>query len=154
MIIADTYIVVNSMLLSKLRHIEHFTLDLGSALTTTQKFNPKDVNIQKHYMMHHDIINMCGSIGTLFIYTKPTMDINKLYLYNEEESFDYTINDNLSLYDNINLALSLFFEKLGIESNVNTKKQEEIKIPEYVKPDKPLNQMTMEERIAFLRNRK
>jgi len=151
----NTYIVCNSGIVQKLRNIKDFKINLGQQLHDKQlKFNPVDLNIQKHYLFFNDIINMVGYIGSLAVYTKPTSLFDHIYLYNEKESFDYTIDNNMSLYDNINLALGLFFDKLGIKSNVVTKDEVFVDETVYVKPNKKLSEMNLAERIAYVRNNK
>lgn len=151
----NTYIVCNSSLVQRLKQIQYFKINLGQQLHDKQmKFNPVDLNIQKHFIFFDVIINMVGYIGSLSVYTKTQTDINIISLYNEKESFDYTIDDNMSLYDNINLALGLFFDKLGIKSNVVTKDEQQLQPVEYVRPNKKLSEMNETERIAFARNRK
>jgi len=155
MIKTNTYIVCNSILVPKLKLIEHFKLNLGQSLIDkSMKFLPGDITVQKHYLFHNEIINLVGFIGSLAIYTRADSDMTHLYMYNEKESFDYTLDSYMSLYDNINLGLGLFFDKLGIKSNVQTNAEPEVKISEYIKPNKKLSEMTEAERIAYVRNLK
>lgn len=155
MIKTNTYIVCNSSLVQKLKTVEHFKINLGMQLhDKLMKFNPEDINIQKHFLFFDDIINMVGYIGSLAIYTKTQSNVNHICLYNEKESFDYTLDDNMSLYDNINLSLGLFFDKLGIKSNVVTKNEEHLVEQEYVRPNKKLSEMNHAERIQYVRNNK
>lgn len=155
MIKTNTYIVCNSILVPKLKHIQHFKINLGQALIDkSMKFQPADITVQKHYLFHNEIINLVGFIGSLAIYTRTDCDLQHLYMYNEKESLDYAIDGNMSLYDNINTGLGLFFDKLGIKSNVVTKAEPEAVIPEYVRPNKKLSEMNQEERIAYARNLK
>lgn len=155
MIKTNTYIVCNSSLVSKLKSIPHFEMNLGQALIDKKmNFNPTDLCIQKHYLFHEDIINLVGFIGSLAVYTKSNSNMDNIGLYNEKESLEYALDQNMSLYDNINLALGLFFDKLGIKSNVVTTVEEPVKEPEYVKPDKKMSEMTEAERIQYARNLK
>ena len=157
MIKAETYIVCNSSLVPKFKTITAFKLNLGQKLITDQQqFLPNDVKIQKHYIFYKKIINLIGYIGTLSIYTDNYTKTNEIVLYNDTNEFVYTLDDNMSLYDNINLALQLFFKQHGLIKDVETKVEDK-KDPapqEYVKPDKPLSEMTEYERIQFARNRK
>jgi len=156
MIKTNTYIICNSALVPRLKSIEHFKINLGQALVDkTMNFNPTDLTIQKHYLFHDEIINLVGFIGSLAVYTKTNLDMTHIYMYNEKESFDYTLDTNMSLYDNINFSLGLFFDKIGIKSNVVTKSEEPVLHDvEYVKPDKKMSDMTKAERIAYARNLK
>lgn len=154
----DTYLVCNSSLIQKLKNIKHFQLDLGSKLLTdNQQFLPNDVNVQKHVIFFDDVIYKLGNIGSLKIYSCNNISQNEFNLYNIKESFNYKLDDSLSIYDNINTSLKLFFNKLGF-TDVNTSPKEEEtvnnKIPEYIKPNKPFTEMTLEERILFARNKK
>lgn len=155
MIKSNTYIVCNSSTVARLKQIQHFKVNLGQALIDrSMNFNPTDMSIQKHYIFHNDIINLVGFIGALAVYTKTNSEVDHIYLYNEKESFDYTLDGNMSLYDNINTSLGLFFEKIGIKNTVSTVNPEPIKEPEYVKPAKKMSEMTEAERIAYARNLK
>ena len=148
----NTYIICHGNLISKLKQISHFKLNLGKALVDSSlKFNPSDVNIQKHYLFFNKIINMCGYIGSLPIYNYSAININNIHLYNDKEEFIYELDNNLSLYDNINLSLDLFFNKLGLKNNIQTTNEE---LPEikYIKPNKPMSELSLEERIMMLRN--
>src|SRR5690348_13832715 len=112
---SDTYIVCNSNLINKLKNIVHFKLDLGQSLIDKQnKFLPQDLFIQKHFIFHNQIIHLCGYLGSLPIYTYNQAKINMLYMYNQSDSLDYVMDDILSIYDNINEALNIFFTKLNI----------------------------------------
>lgn len=162
MLKTNTYIVCNSSLVPKFKQIEHFKLNLGQSLIdkSNTTFSTKDITIQKHFMFHNNIIYLCGFIGSLSIYNNATCDISNISLHNEKEIFDYTLDNNMSLYDNINLALDLFFDKLGMINHVVTKKDEPMAIieqetkEEYIKPNKKLFEMTDSEKMSFLRNRK
>lgn len=155
MIKSNTYIVCNSALVSKLQTIKHFKLNLGQALIDRQmNFNPADTIIQKHYLFHNKVIQLCGYIGSLAIYTSPSATFDILALYNDKDYLDYAIDSNMSFYDNINLGLDIFFTKMGIKSNVVTKTEEMPTPPEYVKPNKSFKDMTEYERIQYARNLK
>ncbi len=157
MILRDTYIVCNSSIITLFKSIKHFKLDLGRALiNNAQQFNPSDVIVQKHYMLHSEIINMAGHIGSLTIYTNRTCKNNEFIVYNMSNKLEYIMNENTDLYENINNSIDLFFDKFEIKKDINTDAEivaEISEIPEYVKPEKKLGEMTMEERIAFARNR-
>jgi hypothetical protein len=150
----DTYMICNSALITKLKTVKGFSLNLGQALINNSKFMPKDVKIQKHYLYYNEIINLIGYIGTLSIYTQTQCKHNTLILYNEKEVFQYTLDNYLSVYDNINTSIDLFFTKIGLKKDISTIVEEEIQIvkPEYVKPDKLMSEMNEEERIMFARN--
>lgn len=156
MILNETYIVCNSLLIPKIKQIEFFKLDLGQALSnSSNQFNPADIKIQKHFMYHSEIINLEGHIGTLSIYTNRLADLNTFKIYNNDNMLEYTMDEYLSIYDNINTALKLFFDKYNIKKDVSTKvEQIENKTEEYVKPAKKFTEMTEAERIAYARNLK
>lgn len=155
MIFNDTYIVCNSELIPKFKTIKQFTLDLGKSLINSAfQFNPADVKIQKHYMAYSEIINLGGYIGSLCIYTNRSLNINTFNIYNEDKMFEYVIDTNISLYDNINLAIDTFFKKYEIKKDVVTTNTEISNAEkEYIKPDKKLTDMTEAERIQYARNR-
>ena len=154
----STYIVINSTLIPQLKKISAFKLNLGMSLISRNmhQFMPEDVNIQKHYLFFGTIINMCGYIGSLPVYTNTTQKIDNIMLYNEKDSLTHLIDNNIDMYSNLNNGLNIFFEQIGlnVKSTTITKKEETITIPEYVKPNKPLNEMNMEERMAYLRSQK
>lgn len=148
----NTYIICNGSLIQKLKKIQHFKLNLGKSLTDTSfKFNPNDINIQKHYLFFNKLINMIGYIGALPIYSYSGILIDDIYLYNDKEEFIYHLDDKLSLYDNINLSLDLFFTKIGLTNDIKTTIDE---LPEikYIKPDKSISELSLQERILYLRN--
>ena len=150
---ANTYIICHSSLTNKLKNIKNFTLDLGMALTNRHdsKFNPSDVNIQKHNIFHNDIILKIGKIGSLLIYNSEKIKHNQIYVVNDKILEIYTINEYTSLYDNLNVFFEMFLNKHNIKIQEETKP---IKIEE-TKPlvTKPLSEMTKEERILFARSR-
>ena len=155
MIKTNTYIVINSTLVQKLKHIEAFKMNLGlSLIDKKNSFMPADINIQKHVIFHNSIINLVGYIGALPVYTATNSDTSAIMLYNEKESLKYAIDDTMSMYDNINVALDLFFTKIGIKKNVVTTPDKKLEPAEYVQPTKKLSDMTELERIDFARNRK
>ena len=151
--ITNTYIVVSSNITNKLKNIEHFKFDLGSRLIDFNRgsFLPADVIIQKHYMFHNEIINLIGYIGSLPIYTHPQILFNNIKLVNEKNALVYNLDDNLSLYDNINLGLDIFFNKFEYINKPSTIKKEEKK-DIYIKPNKNMSGMTESERILYARN--
>lgn len=155
MIKAETYIVCNSSLVPKFKTISAFKMNLGQKLITDQQqFLPNDVKIQKHFIFYRKIINLIGYIGTLSIYTDNYTNKDEIVLYNDNNELVYKLDDNMSLYDNINLGLQLFFKQHGLVKDVETKVEDK-KDPaphEYVKPDKPLSEMTEAERIQYARN--
>lgn len=156
MLITDTYLLINYNDIHNFRKIEYFKLDLGMSLTNNEnKFLPNDAIMQKHYMFFNEIITKCGNIGNLQIYSNFKVSQGTIQIYNEKESLIYDIDTNKPLYDNINDGLDSFFT----EHNLNSQIKPETEIEEieeestYVKPDKKLEEMTIEERIAFARNR-
>lgn len=152
MTIKSTYIVVHSNLVNRLKNITHFKLDLGTSIVNAQNmFQPNDVFIQKHYMFHGDIIHCLGHIGSLPVYSQLKTPHNTIRFCNEMETLDYHLNDLMSLYDNINTGLDLFFTKIGLKNNLSTVKETE-STPVYVAPDKPLSEYTEAERIALIRS--
>ena len=159
MLITDTYILINLTMINSFRNIKEFKLDLGHSLTNEQnRFLPNDINVQKHYMFFNKIITKCGNIGKLHIYSNFKIPQNTIEIYNEKDKFIYELDGNISLYENINNGLDEFFTEhnLNIENKPETKieetKQEEKAI--YTKPDKPLSEMTIKEKIAYSRNLK
>ena len=154
----STYIVINSILLSKFKKIPAFKINLGMALTSRNmhRFMPDDINIQKHYLFFNSIINMCGYIGSLPVYTNTAINNDIIILYNEKDYLEYIIDSNMNIYDNLNQGLNLFFDKIGLTIKpASITKDEEIVIETtYIKPDKPLANMTMEERMIYLRSQK
>ncbi len=162
----ETYIVCNANLVHKLKKIEHFEFDLGLALMNgNNKFNPGDIRIHTHFGFFGEIINKLGNIGSLQIYSKSSYnDFNTIIIYNQDNHLTYTLNENMSMYENINESLNLFFEKFdpqeedeqdeNIPQITHVEKTLELKKEVYVKPNKPFSEMTQEERILFARNRK
>jgi len=139
--------------------IKQFELDLGKSLVTmdTKKFLPGDTIIQKHYMFHNEIIQKLGDIGTLKIYSNVKLNFNTIVIYNDNDSLVCDLNNNLSLYDNINLSLDLFFNKNNIKKDVSTtivKEEPAIVEESVIISNKPKNEMTMEERILYARSLK
>lgn len=155
MIKTETYLVINPTNIYNLKTIKHFKLNLGTSLTTENKFLPNDPIMQKHYMFFDEIINKCGNIGGLNIYSTFKNDINTISVYNEKEKYIYNINHKISYYENINEALNQFFIKHNLVQELKPEIEEikETKKNVYVKPDKNLSEMTLEERILFARNR-
>ncbi len=153
MTIKSTYIVTHSSLMNRLKQINHFKMDLGSSIVNKNNmFQPSDMFIQKHYTFYGDIIHCLGFIGSLPVYSQNKLQLNTILFCNELESFNYKLNDMLSLYDNINTGLDLFFQKIGLKSDVSTVKEAESKPAPYVAPNKPLAQYTEDERIALIRS--
>lgn len=152
MTIKSTYMVTHSSLMTRLKNINHFRMDLGSIVNKQNMFQPSDMFIQKHYTFYGTIIHSLGFIGSLPVYSLNSLSMNTIMFCNETESFMYKCNDNLSVYDNINTGLDLFFTKLGIKNKISTVKEEttDSKIP-YVIPNKPMNEFTEAERIAYIR---
>jgi hypothetical protein len=154
--IRKTYIVCHSTQVNKLKQIKHFKMDLGMAIVNKQNmFQPQDMFIQKHYLFYGDIIHSLGSIGALPVYSQNQLPSDCIMFCNEAESFKYKLMENLSIYDNINTGLDLFFKKIGINNNVSTEKtpeNTESKPAAYVAPNKPMSEYTEAERIAFMRS--
>lgn len=150
--IKSTYIVTHSSLMNRLKQITHFKMDLGSSIVNKENmFQPSDMFIQKHYTFYGDIIHSLGFIGSLPVYSLNALKIDTIMFCNETESFLYKLNDMLSVYDNINTGLDLFFTKIGIKSTISTVKETESKPIPYVAPNKPFNEFTEAERIAHIR---
>jgi hypothetical protein len=154
MIKKDTYLVINKQLTPKLKNIKQFKLNLGTKLIgNNDRFMPNDVNIQKHYMFFQNVILLIGTIGTLKVYTKYELKFNEIQICNEDKSFNYTLDENLSVYDNINESLDIFFNKYNLEKNITTTVEKET-LKQYTAPDKPFKEMTVQERILYARNNK
>jgi len=157
MLITDTYLVINKIDINNFRKIKQFKLDLGASLTNNEnKFIPNDPIMQKHYMFFDQIITKTGSIGNLQIYSNFKTKQGYINIYNEKDMLEYKIDSNISLYDNINNCLDTFFTEHNLNDQIKpeTKKEEkEEKEESYIKPDKELKDMTMEERIEYARNR-
>jgi hypothetical protein len=159
MIKTDTYLICNSTLVQKLKTIKQFNLDLGQALSTQSQsggknFIPYDINIQKYFQFFDKIIQKCGQIGTFKIYNLNEVDMNTIIICNEQIKTIYNIDENLSLYDNINISLKDFFIKNGLMNteNLNIVKPKEKE--EYIATDKKLSELSIEERILYARNMK
>lgn len=153
MTIKSTYIVTHSSLVNRLKQISHFKMDLGTSIVNKNNlFQPSDMFIQKHYTFYGDIIHCLGFIGSLPVYSQNKLQMDRILFCNEMESFNYKLNEMLSLYDNINTGLDLFFQKLGFKNNVSTVKEAESKPAPYIAPDKPLAQYSEDERIALIRS--
>lgn len=153
MIKRDTYLVINKQLTPKFKNIKQFKLNLGTKLIgNNDKFMPNDVNIQKHYMFFQHVILLIGNIGTLKVYTKFDLKFNEIQVCNEDKSFIYTLDDNLSIYDNVNTVLDIFFEKYNLENNISTEINQ-TKEKQYEIPDKDFKDMTIQERILYARNK-
>ena len=155
MVKQDTYLVINKLLTPKFKTITYFKYDLGKSLINDQlKFSPHDVNIQKHLIFFDTILLKIGDIGNLKVYTNNKIEHNKVGIYNADKEFLYDLDNNLSMYDNINTGLDLFFNKYEkIEKDIDTSKSDEITKEKYVKPNKDIKEMSEEERILFARNR-
>jgi len=150
--IKDTYIVINGDLTGKLRQIKHFKLDLGNKLLLDNKqLMPVDVNIQKHLIYFEEFIYLTGYIGTLPIYTNTKLEINTIMVCNSDDHINYTINDEETMYDNINNALNILFNKINKTPDVTTVVEIKTTEKENIKVKKPLSEMTEAERIAFAR---
>lgn len=152
----NTYLICNSSLVIELRKIKQFNLELGVALLQNQKYSPGDVNIQKHHMFHNEILVKCGSIGSLSIYNSNKYTMQQLCIANEDKIEVYQLDANKNIYENINSMLDVFFKKYELIKDVETTVKEEIKPEEpiYIKPDKPLSEMTEAERVMYVRNMK
>ena len=165
MLKVDTYLVCNSGIVSKFRSIDKFTLNLGQSLVNNQnQFMPADVKIQKHFLYFKEIVNLIGYIGTLSIYTTNNIGRDEIMLCNNNEQFRYKLDNNLSMYDNVNTSISLFFDKIGLNQDVVTEFEEpeqtleekatNTKKEEYLIPTKPMSEMSELERIEYARNLK
>jgi len=90
--ISETYIVINSLLVSKLKQIKHFELNLGTSLLNGAKqFLPSDVKIQKHYIYFNENILLVGYIGSLAFYTNNRLNTTFIELYNEKDVLIYAL---------------------------------------------------------------
>jgi len=153
MTIKSTYIVTHSSLVQRLKQITHFKMDLGTSIVNKNNmFQPSDMFIQKHYTFYGDIIHSLGHIGSLPVYSQNQLPMNCILFCNELENFQYKMNDLLSVYDNINIGLNLFFEKIGLKNTISTVKETESKTSEYIAPNKPLKEYSEAERIALIRS--
>ena len=81
--------------------------------------------------------------------------MNTVHLYNIDATYEYILKEDVTLYKNLNNAIAGFFKELNITPDVKTDVKKEIVVepPVYVKPDKPLSEMTQAERIAYARSR-
>lgn len=151
--ISETYIVINSLLVSKLKQIKHFELNLGTSLLNGAKqFLPSDVKIQKHYIYFNENILLVGYIGSLAFYTNNRLNTTFIELYNEKDVLIYALT-GIDLYSDINLALDQFIKKYEtVKPNIVPEIKEEVKQEEYIKPNKKLSELSLEERIAYVRN--
>lgn len=158
MLLQETYIVCSPQNINLFKKIPHFKMDLGRQLLDgggkEKVFQPGDVRVQTHLIFYNELIMKCGSIGILNIYNNSTVDRNTIMICNGQVRTAYTIDEHMSMYDNMNLMLDLFMKANGMMPKETPKAEEEIKEEvKQVVPDKPLSEMTMEERIAYARSR-
>jgi len=138
--LSETYIVANTNLIQIFKNIKEFTIDLGTKLMNDNgQFHPTDLIIQSHYVYHKEIIQSLGNIGSLLVYNSNQITNNSIAIYNEDRRFEYALDENLSLYDNINMAFDLF-----IKIYDKPKKVQPV-------PSKPFKDMNEAERIAYAR---
>lgn len=154
MLITDTYLIININQINSFKTLKHFNLDLGTSLINERKqFLPSDLIIQKHFIFYDKIINKCGNFGNLKIYSNFKVKINTIEIYNEKDNMVHELDDSNTLYDEINTALDDFFTKHNLNDEIKPEiENKEIEKEVYIQPNKPLSEMTMEERISYLRN--
>jgi len=139
--------------MNRLKQITHFRMDLGTSIVNKENmFQPSDMFISKHYTFYGDIIHSLGFIGSLPVYSLNSLPMNTIMFCNETKSFKYKLNDMLSVYDNINTGLDLFFTKFELKNKISTVKETESKPEPYVAPNKPFNEYSEAERIAYIRS--
>lgn len=121
----------------------------------TNKLEMKDINMATHISFFGRFIAKCGNIGSLQIYNDAQLSIHEIEICNNGSRTSYFINDD-DIYKFINTSLNHFFKEHGMltdKSSEITKVEEVKKEPAYVKPNKPMSEMTDEERAEFARNR-
>jgi hypothetical protein len=157
MLLQETYIVCNPQNISLFRKIPLFKLDLGKQLIDSSGkdkiFQPGDVRVQTHLIFYNELIMKCGTIGILNIYNNNTVDRNTIMICNGQIRISYTIDNNMSMYDNMNLMLDLFMKANGMIPKETPKEEVVVEEIKHVLPTKPLSEMSMEERIAYARSR-
>jgi len=139
LLIKNTYIVCNTILIQKIQKIPYFKLDLGMAFLdkNTNKLQLKDINMATHVSFHGRFIVKCGDIGSLPIYTDSLLHINTINICNNEYIKSYTIDNNIDIYTFINKILNSFFiEHNMIDKENITKPKEKEKKEEYIIPNK------------------
>lgn len=151
-----TYLVCNSSLIREISKIDGFSMNLGQALMNKQKniLYPSDICIQTHLLFFKEIILLYGYLGSLHVYTNNSYNINSLSIFNSQERIDMNLEQGYNMFNIINKGLKLMADKTGYNTNIEAPKKVEVLQDEYIKPNKPLNEMTDAERLAFARNRK
>jgi len=152
--LTKTYLVCNSLVFGQIRKIEGFSLNLGrSLLNMDKKLIPSDVVIQKHIMRYDEILQLNGYLGSLHVYNNPRYPQDQFSVFNEENRVDIKMG-NKTILEAINEGLNRMAEVCGIKVDIAPKKEEVEEKLEYIRPSKKLEEMSLDERILFARNRK
>lgn len=180
--LAEVYLVCNDSLSRELKKISQFKMDLGKSLLdhsrnkqNQQKFVPSDLVIQKQYVYFNRIVNQLGWIGSLGIYTHPSIAYDTIGFYHEDKEVLHTVDKSTSLYDNINVGFGKLFEMIGHKADKDATEGTVEKLhvssdadeviytnnngvmkktdKNYKRPEKSFSEMTQEERVAYARNR-
>ena len=151
--LTKTYLVCNSQVFTHIRKIEGFSLNLGrSLLNLDKKFIPADVVIQKHIMFFDEILQLNGYLGSLHISVNSRYQVGQFSVFNEKNRVDVKM-ENKDILEALNEGLNKMADICGIKADIvppSETKKEEI----YVRPKKKLEEMNLEERLLFARNRK
>lgn len=150
-----TYIVCNSSLIREISKIDGFIMNLGQALLNKQKntLYPSDVCIQTHILFFNEIILLNGYLGSLHVYSNNSYNVNTIGLFNGQERIDLSLDSSSDIFNVINKGLKEMALKTGYTTSTDVVKPIEVIKEEYIKPNKPFNEMTDAERIAYARNR-
>lgn len=153
--LTKTYIVCNNEILKHIKKINGFQINLGQALMNfRQQLSPADLVIQMHIQLYNEIILLNGYLGSLYIYCNGNYKSNTLSIFNEQERLDIEVNDYNDIYNIINSGLKEMKKKTGKDTNIQVDEIKQKEIKEYKQPNKSISEMTLDERIAFARNKK
>ena len=145
--------VCNSSVFNQIRKIEGFSLNLGrSLLNMDKKFIPSDVVIQKHIMFFDEILQLNGYLGSLHVYNNSRYSQDQFSVFNEKNRVDIRM-ENKTILEAINEGLNKMAEICGIKADIAPPPADASKEQKYVRPAKKLEEMTLDERIQFARNR-
>ncbi len=154
--LTKTYLVCNNNTVLKIKKISGFKVNLGQALLTRDnKFNPPDVAIQMHTQFFNEIIHLNGYLGSLHVYTNMGYPDDSISIFNGQDRVDVEINGD-RVYDSINSGLKIMGKKTGfiVDAKPEPTPAETVVETEYKRPQKKLEEMSIDERIQFARNRK
>lgn len=154
--LTKTYLVCNASMMSRIKAIPGFKVNLGQSLLNRQnKYSPADIAIQTHTQFFKEIIHLNGYLGSLHVYTSLRYLNDAISIFNGQDRIDLEIDSEEDVYSAINRGLKEMGKRTGYITD--TKAPEEPKIEtdtEYKRPAKKLEEMTLDERIQFARNRK